>query len=470
MMNKFLFDEFQPVSAKEWKQKIQVDLKGEDYNETLLTNTNEGIVIKPFYHHDELDKLEVPKSQSEFLICQAIFINDEKSANFLATDALNRGANAIKFIANKDFDYEIVLNNIFPSKDKDLAIYFELQFLDRDFTVALMDFVEEEMVSIHIDIIGNFVKTGNWFYENEKDHEKLKSILKKAQSTIGILSVDVAHYQNSGANITQQIAYALSHAKYYLDFLMDLKKNKELNLEQIENIVKNMQFKFAIGGHYFFEIAKLRAFRVLWNLLLQEYKMNGKAQIFAEPSLRNKSIYDYNVNMLRTTTECMSAVLGGADTISNIAYDTFFHKKNEFGERIARNQLIILKEESNIKNADFVEGSYFIEEITAEISEKALKIFKDIEKGGGFIKQLFLGTIQRKIHESAQKEQQDFKSTELVILGVNKHPNNEDHMKDNLELYPFVKRNKRETEIKPIIAKRLSESAEQDRLMKESFG
>jgi len=320
-----------------------------------------------------------------------------------------------------------------------------------------MDFVENENVFINIDLIGNFVKKGNWYFDNKKDYEILKSILKKIQNKIGILSVDVAHYQNSGANIVQQIAYTLSHAKIYLDFLFDLKKNKDLELYQIENIVKNMQFNFAIGGQYFFEIAKLRAFRILWELLLQEYNLNSHAKIFTEPSLRNKTIYDYNVNMLRTTTECMSSIVGGADVISNVAYDVVFHKKNEFGERIARNQLIILKEECNFKNADFAEGSYYIEEITTEIANKALIIFKGIEKNGGFIKQLFEGKIKRKING------------DLTLLGTNIHPNTEDHMKDDLELYPFVRRNKRETEIKPIIAKRLSESIEQDRLIKESF-
>jgi len=467
-MSKFLFHEFQSVTSKEWKQKIQVDLKGADYK-TLLTNTNEGIVIKPFYHHDEFNQLEAPKPPSEFVICQTIFVNNEKAANFLAIDTLSRGANAIKFIANNSFDYEIVLNNIFSSTHKNLAVYFQLNFLDRDFIIALMDFVENENVFINIDLIGNFVKKGNWYFDNKKDYEILKSILKKIQNKIGILSVDVAHYQNSGANIVQQIAYTLSHAKIYLDFLFDLKKNKDLELYQIENIVKNMQFNFAIGGQYFFEIAKLRAFRILWELLLQEYNLNSHAKIFTEPSLRNKTIYDYNVNMLRTTTECMSSIVGGADVISNVAYDVVFHKKNEFGERIARNQLIILKEECNFKNADFAEGSYYIEEITTEIANKALTIFKGIEKNGGFIKQLLEGTIQRKIHESAQMEQQQFGNGDLTLLGTNIHPNTEDHMKDDLELYPFVRRNKRETEIKPIIAKRLSESIEQDRLIKESF-
>ena len=165
----------------------------------------------------------------------------------------------------------------------------------------------------------------------------------------------------------------------------------------------------------------------------------------------------------------MSAILGGANTISNIAYDEVFHKKNEFGDRIARNQLIILKKESRIKNDEFANGSYYIEELTYEIADKALRIFKEIEKSGGFVKKLFEGTIQRKIKENATKEQDQFDKENLVLLGTNKHPNMDDKMKDDLELYPFVKTKHQKTEIQPIIVKRLAEKLEKERLEKESI-
>jgi len=127
------------------------------------------------------------------------------------------------------------------------------------------------------------------------------------------------------------------------------------------------------------------------------------------PSLRNKSIYDYNVNMLRTTTECMSAILGGANVVNNVSYDTIFHKSNAFGERIARNQLLILQDESYLNTAQqAVKGTYYIEALSIQIAEKALKIFKEIEQKGGFVNQLMAGVIQRKINENAKKEQAQF--------------------------------------------------------------
>ena len=324
----------------------------------------------------------------------------------------------------------------------------------------LIEFINKKDIFLNIDLISNLSKTGNWFYNNKKDHDILKLILNETKKNIAVLGVDVSHYQNSGANSIQQIAYALAHANEYLNFITSNKITKQSF---------SINFNFSIGSNYFFEIAKLRAFRYLFDLLLSEYNLKATANIFVEPSFRNKTLYDYNVNMLRTTTECMSAILGGANTISNIAYDAVFHKKNEFGERIARNQLIILKEESYLKNADFANGSYYIEELTHEIAEKALKVFKDIEKNGGFVNQLFKGTIQRKIEESANKEQKLFDDNNLVLLGTNKHPNKEDKMKDDLQLYPFLKTKKHETLIKPILAKRLAEKLEQERLINESI-
>ena len=173
--------------------------------------------------------------------------------------------------------------------------------------------------------------------------------------------------------------------------------------------------------------------------------------------------------MLRTTTECMSAILGGANTIVNLPYDSIYHKSNEFGERIARNQLLVLKHESyfdKVNNPS--DGSYYIESITNQLSEKALDVFKDIENNGGFLSQLKAGTIQRKVKESASKEQQQFDNGEDVLLGSNKHPNTNDKMKNELELYPFVKINSRKTLIEPIIEKRLSEQLEQKRLKDEN--
>jgi len=454
-MDNSLFSDFSSVSEKEWKNKIQVDLRGKDYNETLITRLNEGISIKPFYHADNFKQLVIPNTPTSYKICQTIFINDEIKASHLANDALRRGASTIRFIALQSFEIERLFKNIVPIEHMDhLDIYFQLHFLEVEFLNQLTKKNRGWNLFLNIDIIGNLVKTGNWYKDKKRDHELLFSILKKGRKNISVMSVDASQYQNSGANIVQQIAYALAHANEYLNYYGGA-------------LGSQINFKFSVGPNYFLEIAKLRAFRYLWDLLLNEHDLKIEANIFVEPGLRNKSLFDYNSNMLRTTTECLSAVLGGANAISNVTYDAIFHRKNEFGERIARNQLIILKEESNLKNASFVEGSYYIEELTCEIAEKALELFKNIEKSGGFVKQLFDGTIQRKIIESADKEQEQFDNATMVILGINKYKNESDNMKGRIDLYPFLKNQNKETLIEPILAKRLGESIEKERLNNE---
>lgn len=332
-------------------------------------------------------------------------------------------------------------------------MYFNLSFLDADFITELSEFCDDNNTFIQTDIIGNLAESGNWFINLKEDHKQLKQIVEKANNCITI-SADL--YQNAGANCTQQLAYALAHANEYLNHFG-------------KDVASKISFNFAVGSNYFFEIAKLRAFRILWNSLLNEYDApNQTAHIFTQPSLRNKTLYDYNVNMLRTTSECMSAILGGSNTICNVAYDEIYHKSNEFGERISRNQLLILQQESYFQEAQtFANGAYYIESITNQLAEKALALFKNIEKAGGFLKQLKEGTIQRKINESGAKEEDNFKANKTVLLGTNLQINTADKMKQDLELYPFVKKRNIKTLITPIVRKRLAETVEKERLENE---
>ncbi len=455
-MSKSLFSEFEAISAKAWKQKIQVDLKGANYNDTLVWNSIEGIDVKPFYHADEnLECLNVSNKSDEWKICQSIYVANAEKSNEKAIDVLQRGANSIKFIiSTKDISIETLLQNIDLST---ISIHFELQFLSSEFVVLLNKVASKHKSSFYVqsDIIGNLAKTGNWFSNLKEDHQILDIILENSSSLKTSLSIDASLYQNAGATIIQQLAYALAHANEYLNHYDGKIKNR-------------ITFNISVGSNYFFEIAKLRALRLLWKTLASEYNINSECHIIATPSKRNKTIYDYNTNMLRTTTECMSAILGGANIICNLPYDAIYHKDNEFGERIARNQLLVLKHESYFNKVNNpVDGTYYIENLTQQFIEKGLTLFKDIESNGGFLKQLKEGTIQRKIKASATIEQEHFNNGKIVLLGTNKHPNYTDKMSSELELYPFIKTNPRKTLIEPIIQSRLAEKIEQERLKNE---
>lgn len=462
MTKKTLFSNFDSMSSKAFKQKIQFDLKGASYNDILISHTNEGIDIKPFYHRDEAQEFpKVPGTPSHWSIGEDIFITDASTAAHIANNCLTAGTEALYFIANAPFDITQLVNLL---AKETTPIYFKLQFLDEVFYTKVIQEAGDRQIYLNIDLIHHLAEEGNWFHNLQEDHRILGSVLKHQKNT---LSIDIDLYQNAGATMVQQLAYGLAHANEYL-----------MHAETLGVALPSITFQVAIGSHYFFEIAKLRALRQLVAILVQEYAFakslpaGGTAvttHIIARPTRRNKTIYDYNTNMLRTTTEAMSAILGGADTIVNMPYDEIYHKRNDFGQRISRNQLIILKEESYFEAvSNPADGTYYIESITKQFAEKALTLFKDIEKQGGFLKQLKEGTIQRKIKESAQKEQAQFDTQEKILLGTNKYPNPNDRMKDSLELYPFVKTNPRKTLIAPIIKHRLSEAIEQKRLKTEA--
>lgn len=454
-MKPSLFSEFDPITSKQWKQKIQFELKGEDYNDTLIWNSSENIKVKPFYNHDDLPaKLPLNPKKNGFKICQNIFVFDLEKSIDRAIESIERGADSIIFtIENETIDVAKLLEKL-PLEF--CEIYFNLNFISVNYISKIETIAKSRNAKIHcnLDPIGQLAKEGNWFKTEEKDNFETLNLISKQVSQSSIISINSSLYQNSGANRVQELAYSLAHANEYLN--------------RISTINQPIVFKISVGTNYFFEIAKLRAYRILFNSIAKEYNPNLECHLLVTPAKRNKTIYDYNVNMLRTTTECMSAIIGGADTITNLPYDALYHKDNEFGDRIARNQLLILKNESYFDKVNNpADGTYYIENLTQQLAEKALILFKDIEANGGFLKQLNEGIIKRKIQESADKEQELFDSGKEVLLGTNKYPNKEDKMKHDLELFPFVKVNPRKTLITPIIEKRLAEKIEQDRLGKE---
>lgn len=454
-MSELLFQDFEEVSAKQWKQKIQFELKGEDYNEKLVTKTRDGINIKPFYHAEDIAESAKVPSPARWDICEKIYVAAEDKSNKKALRVLEKGAESLWFIIPSEKTDLIAL---FRNIDlENTPIYLGVEFFSEDFFQNLTGFLagKKHQIRLQLDIVGNLARSGNWYTDLKKDHEILGNILSAKGEFRSILSIDATLYQNSGATIPQELAYALAHANEYLN--------------QFGNTLQGeMQFLVSQGSNYFFEIAKIRALRLLYATLASEYNFREECHILAQPTKRDKTLYDYNVNLLRTTTQSMSAILGGANAVYNMPYDAIYHKNNKFGDRIARNQLLVLKHESYLdKVSNAAEGSYYIEELTTQFAEKALEIFKEIEAGGGFLQQLKAGTIQKKIAESAEKEQKTFDTGELVLTGTNKYQNPEDKMKHDLELYPFLKRNPRKTLVVPILEKRLAEKMEQERLEKE---
>jgi methylmalonyl-CoA mutase len=454
------FYDFPNVTAKAWKQQIQAGLQGEDYNASLVWEGPDRIKVKPFYNSEDLadQTLHQIPAPSNWKIGQVVYVANEKSANKKALDVLNRGAESLYFILpTPAVNLAMLLQGIDLTK---VRAYLELQFVSTAFIkkIAAFKTPKNSSLLIHMDVLAGLAKTGNWQHSMEED---IACVLEMAKLLPGqrTITIDGAFYQNAGANRVQQLAYMLAQANEYLYHFQN---------QGTSFAFPEPTFKVAVDADYFFEIAKIRAVRLLWKTLAAVYGAPESCHIIAQPSKRNKTIYEYNSNLLRTTTECMAAILGGADTICNLPYDSIYHKDNEFGERIARNQLLILRNESYfgvVSNP--ADGAYYIETLTHQLAEKGLDLFRNLEASGGYLKGLKQHTLQKKIKEQAEKDQQHFDKGELVLVGSNIYANPKDKMKDTIEIYPFLKSNPGKTLIEPILEKRLAETMEQKRLDNE---
>ena len=458
-MKEPLFKEFPEVSAEDWKLKINKDLKGEDYEQNLIFHTLDKISIKPFYTARDVKERKELSPPGSWRITEQLVVNTAGEGNQRIKEALEKGAESLwLYITSEDID----INILFGGVDlKDVQVFFRFRFNSEDYIDHLNTFSKGQKGKffLQIDPLGHLAKEGNFFINHKKDFKTLKTSEAKTKNFQSVLSVDASLYQNAGANIPQQLAFALAHLNEYLKFL----SQQGENLDEFQP-----QFIIATGSHYFLEIAKLRALRQLYNTLGETYSIKEPCLILALPTKRNKTLYDYNVNLLRTTTECMSAILGGADAVTNLSYDFLFRKESDFGRRIARNQLLIMKHEAYFdKVANPADGSYYIENLTSQFEAAALKIFKEIEARGGFLKLLKIGEIQKSIEESAAREQTLFDQGDSVLIGTNKYLDPQQKMQNDLELDPFDISIPKHTLITPIPEKRLSAALEQERLEKE---
>lgn len=450
---------FPPADAKLWKQQIQFDLNGADYNDCLVWESPEGIKVKPFYTSADLHGKDilVPGRTGTWLIGQDIPHFETSKANPYALKAVEHGTEALVFhIHSEDVSAGELLQGI---NLQQVEVHCHFGFLSREYLGGFLQALPEESkaVFIHLDVIAHLARTGNWYHSYNEDIEVVGWLLKETADKKGIrvLGIDGTRYQNAGANIVQQLAYMLAHSCEYLHLYGDAWQSP-------------VSLTFSIGSEYFFEIAKLRAFRLLWDSLAAAFGIPPQCHILAAPGRRNKTIYDFNCNMFRTTSECMAAILGGADTVVNLPYDVTFHKPNDFGERMALNQLLILKNEAHFCDvANPADGAYFLETLTLQLAEKSLALFKQIEAGGGFLRQLKEHKIQAKIRESAAREQRLFDMEELVLVGANAFRDERERMKAQLEINLEGTKERRKTIIEPILEKRLATTIEQKRLANE---
>jgi methylmalonyl-CoA mutase len=275
-----------------------------------------------------------------------------------------------------------------------------------------------------------------------------------------VLSINAQHFHNGGATTVQELAFTISSAVEYTVRLLE----KGIS---IESILKHTHFRMAIGSGYFMEIAKLRALRMMWAKAISafnpEMEAKAKAYIHAMSSLWNKSIYDPYVNMLRTTTETMSAAVGGADVISVLPFDKVYKYENDFSSRIAQNQQILIKEEAHFdKVVDPAGGSYYIENLTASLVKHSWDLFNKVENIGGFAAAVESDFVKNELAISAKNFHEAAAKRKLNILGTNQFPNQLEFMAEEMEIQPKGK-------APGVALGRLSEQFESIRLQTEKY-
>lgn len=440
-----LFSEFAPNTMQEWIDKVTADLKGADFNKKLVWKTNEGFSVQPMYRLENMQDLknldcfpgEFPfvrgnkKDNNDWYVRQDIVVENYAEANKKALDVLNRGVNSLGFVLTgcqemTKADMEVLL--------KDICLEcVEINFVAGCQKAAVLDafkaVAEERGVApekvyggINIDPLGVYTRKGKWCTENPYAIVKANAEKMAAYKNFKTIEVSGFVFNNSGSSIVQELGFALAAGVEYLDKLTDEGMS-------IDDITPNIRFHFATGSKYFMEIAKLRAARYLWAHIVKAYNpccdCKCMMNIHAETSEWNKTVYDPNVNMLRTQTETMSAVLGGVDSFTVHPFDyTYECQPTELAERVARNQQLLLKEESHFaKIVDAAGGSYYIEELTQNIAEAAWKLFLEVQEQGGYTEALKKGFVQAAVKETAQARDLAIAQRKENFVGVNQFPN-----------------------------------------------
>ena len=438
-----LFTEFQAPTTQEWLDKIEVDLKGADFNKRLVWRTNEGFNVMPFYRREDVLKLKTPealpgefpfvrgnkKDDNTWYIRQDIEVKDAKEANAKALDVLNKGIDSLGFHFHADMvnaetietllegiKCDVVEVNFCTCKRHSvelaqlLVAYFEKKGYDKEKVVGSIDWDPMEKMVMKGKDMTEVLALAPQLIDVLKDYPQFRCI------TVNTLALN-----NAGAYIVQELGYALAWGNEYLQQLVDAGVDVDL-------AAKKIKFNMGISENYFMELAKFRAARMLWAQIVKQYEPKCdcacKMCVNAVTSKYNQTLFDSYVNLLRSQTEAMSAALGGVHSMVVVPFDASYEVPNDFSERIARNQQLLLKEECHFNTVvDPGAGSYYIEHLTDSLAVEGWKIFLKVEEEGGFLAAIKAGTVQDDINATNVKRHGDAAKRKEFLLGTNQFPN-----------------------------------------------
>ncbi len=463
--------EFPIHTYEDWVNAVKETLKGADFDKVMRTKTYEGITLSPIYRKEDIDSLNHLDSlpgnspfvrgntptgftQNGWHVAQKQDNPVLEQLNKELISELNRGLTMLNFdihpctidgripqdndlnLRGVSFscmqDIECLLNGIdieiapvfLNSKSASLAILGLLNAY-----VKHQDYVLKNIEAVvGFDPLSELASNGFLPYDLDVMWQMMYQMTFWADMKapkIRTICIDASSYASCGASSVQELAFAISTAIGYIKGLLD----KGLSIEQI---APHFQINLSLGSNFFMEIAKVRSARMLWAEIIKAFGGSEEAQkvwIHGQTSEFNKSLYDPYVNVLRTTTEAFSAIIGGIDSLDVGTFNELSADRDQFSKRIARNQQVILREEAHFDRViDPAGGCYYIESLTSEIAHQAWAIMQGIESEGGFYKSLLAGTIQKMINGTCSQRIENVNKRRDVFVGVNMFANPDEQL------------------------------------------
>ncbi len=452
-MKQKLFDEFPPITTEQWEEVIKKELKGADYEKKMLWHTLEGFTVKPYYRKEDLERVPylhqkeknlplyraIKANNNDWIIYEEIYVSQIEKANRQAIEALQKGAEGIEFIIQEKIHYDLVSLFHEQSEFSNLVEHIDLEkvpirFISGCNTSILLSMLEEEIdkqklnisklnITFDDDPLGHVTLNGNFFSSEESLYSQMASLVRYANRVIPkgkSVAVNGYFFHNAGATSVQEVAFSLAIASEYLTNLTE-------NGLSLKTVIQNLTFNMGVGSNYFMEMAKFRALRFLWTKLIKSYDetlQNIELSIHAITSNWNKTAYDPYINLLRNTTEAMSAILGGVDSLTVRPFDVIYKMPTPFSQHLSRNIQLILKYESHLdKVIDPAGGSYYIESLTYSLITEAWKLFIKIQEWGGYLQAFKTGKIQELMESIQQKRDMNMAMRQEILLGTNQYPN-----------------------------------------------
>ena len=440
-----LFTEFPAVPTEKWEEVITADLKGADYERKLVWRTGEGFNVRPYYRAENLEGIRFVGSQAgefpyvrgthahnRWHVHQTVEVKCPKEANAEALKILCAGVDSLGFSIETETFTAADLDTLL----KDISIpAVELTFCGcglAGVAELVLAKIEKEGIDkgeVHVNfcidpLVKNLSKKGDFCSpDGEKCFAKIAALINatKTYKHIRVVTVSGQVFGNSGSTIVEELAFTLSAGHDYLVRLMDAGFTAD-------EAARKMRFSMSVTSNYFMEIAKFRAARMLWANIVKGYnpekECSCKMFVHAVTSRWNQTVYDPYVNMLRGTTEAMSASLAGVHSLEVTPFDASFETPDTFSKRIARNVELLLKHEAHFDQVvDPAGGSYYIENLTQSIATEAWKLFLEIEEKGGYTEAYKAGFVAERVKASAAAKDKNIATRRQTLLGANQYPN-----------------------------------------------